>query len=149
MAANGMSLMVRFNGDLGRQLDDYVRNHEEKVIQALKDSAQLVEGTAKIKAPVDTSDLRNNIKSKVEKRQGKPTGVVSVGSSIPYRFYVHFGTGIYASNGQGRKTGWAYTGTDGIKYWTRGQKPQPFLEDALKADRAKIRNIFKNVLKGN
>ncbi len=91
----------------------------------------IVEEDAKKNCPVDMGVLRASITSEVTVTVDKITGII--GSNLEYAPYVHNGTGIYAKDGNGRKTPWGYTVKAG-KYkgfhWTRGQKPQPFLENA-------------------
>jgi len=56
---------------------------------------------------------------------------VIVGSFVNYAVHVHFGTGIYAENGNGRQTPWMYLDDDGIGHWTHGYPPKPYLTKAL------------------
>ena len=97
----------------------------------MQSATLLVERKAKINCPVDMGPLRASIFSQVDLEEGKIIG--RVGSNLEYAPYVHQGTGIYAVNGDGRKTPWGYTVEKG-KYsgfhWTHGQKPQPFLDKA-------------------
>ena len=65
----------------------------------------------------------------------------SVGCSLETAPFVHQGTGLYAKDGNGRKTPWKYEAVAGkYKGWhtTRGQKPQPFLEDAKTKMRLRV-----------
>ena len=48
-------------------------------------------------------------------------------SHNPYNVYVEYGTGIYAENGQGRKTPWVYMDAEGNFHYTHGQHPQSFM----------------------
>lgn len=84
-----------------------------------------VENTAKEKCPVDSGQLRNSIKHKVE------SGVGEVGTNVSYAPYVEYGTGLFSSKGTGRKSPWSYQDTRGQWHTTAGQKPQPFLIPAL------------------
>ncbi len=79
----------------------------------------------------DQGILRASIKHDVSV---STEGIVgTVGSVLEYAPYVHQGTGLYAKDGNGRKTPWGYTAIAG-KYkgfhWTHGQKPNPFMERA-------------------
>ena len=71
--------------------------------------------------------------------------VGTISNSSEYAPYVHQGTGIYAKDGNGRKTPWKYEAKAGkYKGWhiTRGQKPQPFLEKAKLDNKDKISKIL-------
>lgn len=110
------------------------------VLDAVEESCQLVENSAKRNAPVDDGILQARITHKVdvEEREGV------VGSNEEYAVYVHEGTGIYAKEGRGRReVPWRYRTPDGKWHTTKGQKPQPFLQDAVDSNRQKILNIFK------
>ena len=68
-----------------------------------------------------------------------------IGSNLEYAPYVHNGTGIYAVNGDGRKTPWVYEVKAG-KYkgmhFTVGQRPKPFLSYAIIYNAAQIEKIL-------
>lgn len=105
---------------------------------ALQEACLLVERDAKIKCPVDTGMLRNSITSEVRDDEGY------VGTNLEYAPYVENGTGLFASDGNGRKNvPWSFTDAEG-KYWiTTGQAPQPFLKPALTDNRQNIVKIFR------
>lgn len=99
----------------------------------------IVEGDAKKNCPVDMGILRASITHETEVT---PQAIIGrIGSSLEHAPYVHQGTGIYAVDGTGRKMPWGYTVKAG-KYkgfhWTRGQKPQPFLKNAVINNRSRI-----------
>ena len=72
----------------------------------------------------------------------------AVGTNLYYAPYVHQGTGIYAVNDDGRKdVPWRYKDKDGNWHSTKGQPPQPFLQDALNANKKNIRDLFKEAIK--
>lgn len=101
----------------------------------------LVERSAKQKAPKDEGTLRNSIQSEVMNDEGNIVGVVF--TPLEYAPYVEFGTGLFAEEGNGRKTGWAYEDEEtGETIWTRGQRPQPYLRPALNENRSKIIEIL-------
>jgi HK97 gp10 family phage protein len=102
-----------------------------------------VEGSAKRRAPVRTSNLRNSIRHDV--RMEETTGYV--GTSVPYAPYVEIGTGIYSSQGDGRKTPWIYTDPEtGEKVFTRGSHPHPFLKPAVEENESAILKCFEGIL---
>ena len=104
---------------------------------------------AKELCPVDEGHLRAHIDSYVEDDEDAIRG--RVGTDVHYAPYVHQGTGIYAVNGQGRKTPWKWYG-EGVKYrgWhvAVGQRPQPFLKDALEQNIDQITERLTNIVRG-
>ena len=114
--------------------------------QAMYDACDIVESASKEKAPKDTGALRRSITSKVEVNSNEINGIVF--TPLEYAPYVEYGTGLFAENGNGRKTGWAYKDEKtGETIWTRGQHPQPYLRPALEENKEAINKIFKEALK--
>lgn len=114
---------------------------------AMGKACALVEREAKRKAPHRTGELRRSIASKVE--DGGTVGIVY--TPLEYAPYVEFGTGLFASNGNGRKdVPWAYRDEEsGELIFTSGQHPQPFLGPALNENRQEIIRILREALKKN
>lgn len=131
-------------------------NSDEWIRKGLAKAGRIVEREAKKNVPSVDGILRASIGHYVEGNE------VHIGTNIPYAPYVEYGTGIYAAAGDGRKTPWAYIvrgayadkywqegkpncfmDADGNKWiWTRGQRPQPYLEPALKNKKAEIEACF-------
>ena len=115
----------------------------EDTARNMKTACYVVEAEAKKNCPVDMGHLRASITSEVEVTDKEIIGYV--GSNMDYAPYVHNGTGIYATNGDGRKTPWGYEAEAG-KYkgfhWTHGQRPQPFLENAKLAKKNSVERIL-------
>ena len=108
-------------------------------------ACSLVEGEAKHKAPKDTGALRRSITSKVEVDGDTIDGTIY--TPLEYAPYVEYGTGLFAENGNGRKTGWAYKDEKtGETIWTRGQHPQPYMRPALNENREKVVELIKEGL---
>jgi hypothetical protein len=98
-----------------------------------------------------TWDLRDTIMHLVDVKSNKIIG--RVGTNQKHAPYVHEGTGIYASKGNGRQTPWAvyveipYLDKEGKEqhfFTTRGIKPTPFLREAFYEMRP---NILKYMAK--
>lgn len=124
-----------------------VENATLKIVQNVTNNMNkaciVVERDAKINCPVDQGHLRASIQHDVSFNAEEIVGVVY--SSEEIAPYVHQGTGIYAVNGDGRKTPWKYEVKAGkYKGWhiTRGQKPCPFLEYAKLFQKDKISKIL-------
>lgn len=99
--------------------------------------AKRVEGRAKRLAPVDTGRLRSSISTEMVSRD---TPTARVGTNVKYAPYVHNGTGIYGPRGAVIRSVQAsvlvFTPRGGSTVFTRfsrGQRPQPFLQNALPA----------------
>lgn len=102
-----------------------------------------IDRKAKQNCPVDQGLLRASMGYKVERTFFKIVGTNY--NTSEYAPYVHNGTGLYAKDGNGRKTPWKYKAEGGkYKGWhiTRGQKPQPFLQ---KARDEEIKNIARKL----
>lgn len=75
--------------------------------RGLEEVGQAAEKYAILKTPVDTGNLRNSITHAVHDY------TAFIGSNVHYAAYVEFGTGRYATSGNGRKGWWVYvTGSD-------------------------------------
>lgn len=108
------------------------------VSKALNRACLVVENEAKRLCPVDTGDLRNSINHEVHNDVG------IVGTNKEYAPYVEFGTGIFASEGNGRDTPWSYQDDKGEWHTTVGQKPQPFLETAIQTKKKLVIKVFND-----
>lgn len=115
----------------------------QKTVNKVDKCCLLIEGVAKQKCPVDLGPLRASITSETNYNTNEIVG--RVGSQLEYAPYVHNGTGIYAKDGNGRKTPWTYTVKSGKYVGTHvtiGQKPQPFLENGRNDSISEIERIL-------
>lgn len=140
-----MDFDIKFEG-----LDKIIDKIEDfddvrEMTSAMQDACNLVESAAKDKAPKDTGALRRSITSKVEVTGNSIDGIVF--TPLEYAPYVEYGTGLFAENGNGRKTPWVYMDDKGNYHYTRGQHPQPYMRPALEENKDKIINIIKGALK--
>lgn len=110
--------------------------------KALNNGAIVVENDAKRKCPVDTGTLRRSITHELENEK-----TVKVFTPMEYGIYIEMGTGLFAVNGDGRKTRWSYQDDEGNWHSTIGQPPQPFMMPALNENRDKVVKVMENVLK--
>ena len=139
-----MKITFDKDSDFQKNLEKLAKKFPEKLVDQMEKACIVVESKAKENCPVDAGLLRNSISHKAEiTEKGKVTGVIF--TNVEYAPYVHNGTGIYAKNGGGRKTPWGYV-ADGKYYFTSGQEAQPFLQDALKSERKKVLDGFKELL---
>lgn len=116
---------------------------EKQMLKNITKACLLIEREAKENCPVDQGTLRAAMTHDSNIIFGEIVG--RVGNTMEYAPYVHQGTGIYAKDGNGRKTPWKYKAKAGkYKGWhiTKGQKPQPFLEKAKVDNISKIQNIL-------
>ena len=131
------------NGEFIRSMKNATAQMVLDMEKKVEKACLLVETQAKQDCPVDQGFLRASITSETELIEDAITG--RIGSNLEYAPYVHNGTGIYAVNGDGRKTPWFYNVKAG-KYQgghlTVGQKPQPFLAYASLFNRDKIEKIL-------
>lgn len=131
------------NREFQRSLEEATYKMIMEAFKNTEKACVFLEGEAKKNCPVDMGILRAAMFHDVGLSETEIVG--SVANSKEYAPYVHQGTGIYAKDGNGRKTPWKYKVEKG-KYagWhiTRGQKPNPFLEKAKLNNKDKINNIL-------
>lgn len=117
------------SGEIKREL-------EQRTQTALEAIGITAEGFAKKLCPVDTGRLRNSITHAVKENE------CYIGTNVEYAMWQELGTGIYASDGQGRKSPWAYQNSKGVWVNTRGVKPKHFLKNAA----ANHTDVYKQLL---
>lgn len=99
---------------------------------------------AKEETPVDLGRLRNSMTHVV---QGDS---VYIGTNVEYAPYVELGTGIYASDGNGRKDPWVYYDEKTGKFrLTRGSKPHHMIRRAVTEHTDEYRRIVKAAFTAN
>lgn len=126
-------------------------DNSAEVLEAMREQAMLgleaigqeAEGYAKEETPVDTGRLRNSIAHKVVEDEK----AVYIGTNVEYAPYLEYGTGVYADNGQGRKTPWSYQDSNGNWHTTNGMKPRHFLKKAVSEHDNHYRSIMEAALK--
>lgn len=118
---------------------------EAVLMKGVEKALTVIEADAKRFCPVDEGRLRSSITHTVEASNEQARG--RVGTNVTYAPYVHEGTGIYARNGNGRKKPWGYKNRKtGEVVFTHGQKPKPFMRDAMEKNQDKIAAIFKETV---
>ena len=141
-----MDFDIKFEGldKLIGKIEDF--DDVQAVAAAMQDACNIVVDAAIDKAPRKTGALRRSITSKVEVTSNSIEGIVF--TPLEYAPYQEYGTGLFAENGNGRKTGWAYEDEKtGETIFTRGNRPHPFLRPAGNENKDKIINIIKGALK--
>ena len=74
---------------------------------------------------VDTGNLLNSINHK------EGDDFMAVGTNVKYAIWHEVGTGIYAADGKGRKSPWAFRDSKGNWHYTKGVKPLHFLRNSI------------------
>ena len=122
--------------------DNSVNKMQELLMQNMELTLDHVSGKAKEKVGVGTGALRADTRSLGVEIVGDEVHG-AVGNSLEYAIYHHQGTGIYAVNGNGRKTPWVYEDPKtGEKIYTRGSKPNPYLKDTIEQEQSTISKLL-------
>ena len=93
-----------------------------------------VEAQTKRNTKVDTGKTKNSWEHIVNTDKME----VQIGSRYKNALWEEFGTGIYALNGDGRKTKWVYRTEDGKYHTTVGKKPRRALFRAYQSKKNTI-----------
>nr|WP_162920115.1 HK97-gp10 family putative phage morphogenesis protein [Paenisporosarcina cavernae] len=113
---------------LERALKRYGEDILEEVRRIIIETASIIRARAKLLAPVDDGNLRDSIEMEIS--SDGLSAVVKV--TAHYAVYVEFGTGIYAVEGNGRKTPWTYYSEKlGRFVVTSGMRAQPYWFPAI------------------
>lgn len=86
---------------------------------------------------VDTGNLLNSI------NHNEGDDFVAVGTNVNYAIWHEVGTGVYAEDGKGRKSPWAFKDRNGEWHYTKGIKPLHFIRNSI-ADHV---DHYKDLLK--
>ncbi|HAK42831.1 MAG TPA: hypothetical protein DCM59_09200 [Clostridium sp.] len=131
------------NEEFARSIDNATLQIIEKVARNMEKVCLVVERDSKKNCKVDQGYLRAAMQHEVSINNTQIIGQVSNSAEIAP--YVHQGTGIYAKDGNGRKTPWKYEAKSGkYKGWhiTKGQKANPFLDKAKLDNKNNISRIL-------
>lgn len=126
------------------------KNNTSKVKQIERDTlfktltawGVLAQGYATEYCPKDTGNLSQSIDYGVIEDNME----VQVGTNVHYAPYVELGTGIYAEEGNGRKTPWVYRDDEGRWHKTSGMRAQPYLRPAVEKHIEDYKDILKDYL---
>ena len=114
------------------------------VKEVLKKHATQMHQSTMRKVPADTGALKRSIMLSMHD-DGFTWRVKPL---IKYAAYVEYGTGIYASNGGGRKTPWVYYNAKLGRYVkTQGMMAQPFVRPAFYEQRNKFMKDIRKIMK--
>lgn len=123
-----------------------IRKYGDDVIDEIKriiyETAYIIHSNAQALAVVDESNLRDSIE--VEILRDGMMAVVRVTAN--YAIYVEYGTGIYAVEGNGRKTPWTYYSDKLSRFvTTEGMRPQPFWDPAVDKGQLHFRDEMRDL----
>ena len=122
--------------------DNSVNKMQELLMQNMELALDHVAEKAKEKVGVGTGELRADTRSLGVEIVGDEVHG-AVGNSLEHAIYHHQGTGIYAENGDGRKTPWVYEDPrTGKKVFTKGSKPNPYLKDTIEQEQGNIAKLL-------
>ena len=132
------------------------------VVEIRKETVQNMNAVARVmkqKAPEDTGKLKPNIQVKDDSTDTELNVKVGIfaEASINHAIFQEYGTGIYAENGQGRKTPWLWQVKSqkwadifGIELgdsvvW-HGNQPHPFIRPAWDENKDKVEENLRQAL---
>lgn len=125
-----------------KSCDDAPKQLQKMLVQNMENTLDYLAQKAANKVGVATGALRADTRSLGVEIVGDEVHG-AVGNSLEHAIYHHQGTGIYAVNGDGRKTPWSYDDPKtGEKIWTKGSKPNPYLKDAIEQEQSTISKLL-------
>lgn len=122
----------------------FLKELERKQVRFVTEGGAIIQSEQRSRAPKDSGDLINTIQSETFTVDGK--AVSETGPTAYYAVYVEKGTGVFAVDGDGRKTPWSYQSSNGDWYTTSGAKAQPFAEPGAQAAQPKIDRLAGKIL---
>ena len=126
---------------------DYSRIVIQKInecgVKFLEEASGELEAQVKRNTKVDTGKTKGSWEHIVHEHKLE----AEIGSRYKNALWEEFGTGIYALNGNGRKTKWVYKTPDGKYHTTVGKKPRRALYNAYNTKKNQIINEAKRRFK--
>ena len=110
----------------------------------LEEAGGEVEAQAKRNTKVVTGKTKGSFQHAVD--EGSLT--CHVGSNYDNAIWEEFGTGIYAVEGNGRKTPWVYVDEQGVRHLTVGKRPRRMLFSAFNSTQGLIKRIAEERMRG-
>ena len=107
----------------------------------VEDYAQLLAPTGEEKSTHIEGYVGGALKASLAYAVDLAKKTVSIGSNLFYSVYVELGTGIFATNHDGRPTPWVWKDFNGKWHFTRGMAPRPFLRPAVEDHIDELRAI--------
>lgn len=132
--------MIRFK-DYSDEVNDSIN---QKAIAWLEEASGELEAQTKRNTKVDTGQTKGSWEHVVHEEKLE----AEVGSRYKNALWEELGTGIYALNGDGRKTKWVYKSPkDGKFYTTVGKKPRRALWNAYQTLKEKLKESARGKFK--
>ena len=129
------------------EFHDYSRIVIQKInecgVKFLEEASGELEAQVKRNTKVETGQTKGSSEHVVHEHKLE----AEVGSRYKNALWEEFGTGIYALNGNGRKTKWVYKTPDGKYHTTVGKKPRRALYNAYNTKKNQIINEAKRRFK--
>ena len=113
----------------------------DTAVSFLEEAGGELQSEVKRNTRVDTGQTKGSWQYVVDESELSCT----VGSDSENAIWEEFGTGIYALNGDGRKTPWKYQSADGKWHTTKGKKGTRALFNAFHSLHSKIINRAKEL----
>lgn len=123
--------------------NDVIKAIEKLGEQWLEEASGVLESQVKRNTVVATGKTKGSWEHSVDTAKME----ARIGSNYENAIWEEFGTGIYASGGNGRKTPWVYKDEKGF-HRTRGKKPRRALQNAKNQKESEIINLLKHKLRG-
>ena len=111
-----------------------INKFNNNAVQWLEEASGELEAQTKRNTKVDTGKTKGSWEHRVNESKME----AEVGSRYKNALWEEFGTGIYALNGDGRKTKWVYKSPDGKFHTTVGKKPRRALFNAYTSLKNKL-----------
>lgn len=119
----------------------------EAINKALLEATLYIEAESKKNLRANGNGLKTGLlRDSITHTIDEASHIGYVGSNLDYAIWVHQGTGIYALNGDGRKTPWAYEDAKGDTHFTHGNKPNPFIQKAIDENKDNILKFFEELI---
>lgn len=117
---------------------------KEASIAFLEEAGGEIESQTKKNCKVVTGKTKGSFQHQVDEGNLE----CAIGSNYENAIWEEFGTGIYALEGDGRKTPWIWTDEHGEKHITRGKKPRRMLFNAFNSLRGAIQSYAEEKFGG-
>jgi hypothetical protein len=127
---------------------EFLKELQGKQVSFVAQGGQAIRTEMVMRCAVDSGKTAGSIQTEEYVTDGGAESETGCATDSKVPFYLEYGTGIHAVNGDGRKTPWTYYDEETDQFFrTHGMNAQPFAQPGFDAAKPRIDRLAETVLR--